>query len=246
MKRFLKKLMVAILVLALSVVPSMNSQAGAASTLKFNNVPKPDRLAQGHSFDITGTITSNYNITLFYGEIINADNNKSMYYGECKPNSKKVTIHNTAVNNKLTFGKLPVGHYYLDLTAVDSSGNWIYRSTEFWVEGSVSNLKINMTNYPSGTLTYGKSFNLVGTVSSNYNITKIKAKVIYTDSEAIALPEVVYTPSGTKSVQIQNTVINKNLKFKDLKAGYKYTLVIYAWDASGEPFREKRYSFTVK
>ncbi len=239
MKRTIKSIVSALLVFALLLIPNSQSFAAAKPTINLTNVP--GTLSQGHSFDLRGTVSGSAKITLFKGEIIpqNGGNTKSVSYN---PNSKSVDIHSSKVNN-LKFGELDPGSYVLRLTAKDANGNSTSKSYSFTVKASASTLSISMTQYPSGTLKYQNSFNLIGTVSSNYNITKIKGRVIYTDTEINALDDVTYSPNK-KSVQIKDTVINKILKFGKLEPG-KYTLIIYAWDASGEPFREKRYPFTV-
>ena len=240
MKKTFKTVMAALLVFALLLVP--NSQSFAAGvTINLTNAPS--NITQGHSFDLRGTVSSNVNITSFKGVVYNSAG-KSVASQSESPNKKTVDIHSSKVNN-IKFGSLGVGSYTLKLTATDANSNTLTKSYSFKVTNSSSTLKINMTSYPSGTLTKGKSFNLAGTVSSNYNIKKIKAKVIYTQTGSLALGEVEYNPSNTKSVQIKDTVINKNLKFGSLPAG-EFTLIIYAWDTSGEPFIDKRYHFYVK
>jgi hypothetical protein len=138
MRKTFKKIVVLMLVLLLAIMPAVSSHAAARSTLRFNNLGVPSSIRQGHSYNLTGTITSNYKITWFYGEIYNEDTGELVMEAECYPNSKKVTIKNTAVNKYLKFGQLPVGNYRLDLTAVDASSDeyndvYVYSSTTFSV-----------------------------------------------------------------------------------------------------------------
>ncbi len=138
MKKTMKKFAILMMAMVLFIMPVMSSYAAARSTLRFNNLSTPQVLRKGQSFNITGTITSNYNITWFYGEIYNEDTGECVMWAECYPNSKKVTIKNTAVNKNLKFGNLPIGNYRLDLTAVDASADeyndvYVYSSRPFRV-----------------------------------------------------------------------------------------------------------------
>ena len=54
MKSFIKKLMVAILVLAIAVIPTMGSYAATGVT--FSGVGEIPNLRQGRPYDITGTV----------------------------------------------------------------------------------------------------------------------------------------------------------------------------------------------
>ncbi|MBO4824806.1 MAG: hypothetical protein J5487_05370, partial [Lachnospiraceae bacterium] len=137
MKSFIKKLMVAILVLAIAVIPTMGSYAATGVT--FSGVGEIPNLRQGRPYDITGTVTasSGKKITYFRGQIWNISDGIKVAEISYNPNSATVNIHNSKVNN-LKFGDLPEGEYTLYLYAKDSSGASKEISRHFWVESATT------------------------------------------------------------------------------------------------------------
>ncbi|MBR2742689.1 MAG: InlB B-repeat-containing protein [Clostridia bacterium] len=86
------------------------------------------------SYNLTGTVTSNYTINYFKGRIINFATGKEVMEYHYNPNSTKVYIADSAVNQNLKFGNLSNGIYYLCYYAEDTSGaeySWDSKSTPF-------------------------------------------------------------------------------------------------------------------
>lgn len=108
-------------------------------------------------------------------------------------------------------------------------------------EPVVSELKINPSAYPSGTLTQGKSFNLSGRIKSNYHITDVRSYLL--DSNYNAVQEA----SGwttTKTYVIEGSALDTGLKFENLSAG-TYYLKYAASDESGNNVSWTSGAFTV-
>lgn len=105
-----------------------------------------------------------------------------------------------------------------------------------------SELKINPSAYPSGTLTEGKAFNLSGRIKSNYHITDVRSYVL--DSNYNAVQEA----SGwttTKTYVIEGSALDTGLQFENLSAG-TYYLKYAASDESGNNVSWTSGAFTVK
>ena len=235
MKRFLKKLMVAILVLALAVIPSMGSYAATGVT--FSGVGEIPNLRQGRPYDITGTVTasSGKKITYFRGQIWNISDGIKVAEISYNPNSATVNIHNSKVNN-LKFGDLPEGEYTLYLYAKDSSGASKEISRHFWVESATTQMTFNI-NAPS-YIPYKQTYNLTGTISGTAKITKVVGRIYKNGTEK----QKVTVNCNTYTFNVGDSNINRNLKFGQLDRG-DYLLKISAWDADGQ--HDEYYYFTV-
>ena len=213
------------------------SVVSASSSLKISIGNAPTTLTQGSSYNLTGTVSSNYSIKTFKGEIIKGGS--VVQTASCSPNSTSVNIASTAVNANLKFGSLAAGSYTLKYTATDSSGKTVTASKSFTVQSAASTLSISMTSAPT-SINKGSSFNLAGTVKSNYKITSVVGKIKQGNT---AKQSVTINPNST-SVDIKSSNINMNLKFGSLAKG-SYTLEITAKDSSGATKTYTK-SFTVK
>ena len=85
-----------------------------------------------------------------------------------------------------------------------------------------SNLQINLTNFPT-QITVGCSYNIEGSVSSNFNISNIRG-LIYKGSELLYCVD-DETFANPTYINITSSAINTNIKFGDLKLG-NYTFCI--------------------
>ncbi len=96
-------------------------------------------------------------------------------------------------------------------------------------DGTASTLTISPTSYPSGQVVYGNYFNLKGTISSNYTITKATG-TIYTES-GTAVQTRTATPNAC-TLSIVDSALNY-LAFGSLEPG-SYYLEYTATDSSGK------------
>lgn len=96
--------------------------------------------SQGTSYPLSGSITSNYNITSVTGSVVNTAGQTVLNYTE-NTNTKNYTIRRGKVDMNLKFSALEPGTYTLRIDAVDSSGkkqNWT--SAPFTVQGATSSV----------------------------------------------------------------------------------------------------------
>ncbi|MCR4678820.1 MAG: DUF3324 domain-containing protein [Lachnospiraceae bacterium] len=205
-----------------------------AVSLSFNNVPNIGTINKGSSYNLTGTVSSTAKITNFKGEIFKNGSVVQSY--NYNPNSTSVNIKSSPVNTNLRFGQLAAGSYTLKYTAT-SVGKTFTCTRSFTVAAPA--LTISMTSAPT-TINYGSSFNLAGTITSGYNITKVVGQI----KSGNTVKQTQTINPNTTSVDIKSSKINANLRFGTLAKG-SYTLVITATDSSGATKTYSK-SFTVK
>ena len=99
------------------------------------------------------------------------------------------------------------------------------------VEPEKSSLKINLTSYPT-SIKQGSSFGLIGTISSNYNIKKVKGYIKQGDTVYASSED---TPNN-KKLDVKTAALNKSLVFGKLPVG-NYSLCVEAVDTSGQTVR---------
>ncbi len=202
------------------------------STLSINPVDYPSGTFIPRSFDLTGTITSNYNITSVAGFIDN-ENGDTLYTATILDiNATTFNIENSGIDNALKFGELAPGNYYLIYTASDVSGNSVtWRSPVITVpSGTTDTISINPTSYPSGNISAG-SFSLKGTISSTGSkLVSVTGSIVRANGKVLQTQDVSL---DSNSFDISGSTINSNLKFGQLTAGY-YRLVYTAVNSNGD------------
>ena len=212
---------------------------GPDSTIKISMTAYPTSITKGTKRDVAGTVKSNYKITAVAGAIYDVNGN-AVQNVSVKPNKTSFDIKSSDINNKLKFGDLAVGKYTLKIAAKDESGKLVSWETPLEIKAVASTLKISMTSAPS-SIKKGSSYNLKGTISSNYKITSATGSIL--NSSGSAVQTVKVTPNAT-SHSVNTSKINNNLKFGSLAKG-SYTLRIVAVDASGKSVTYNK-AFTVK
>lgn len=189
------------------------------------------QLSQGSKYGLSGRIKSNYHITDVRAYLLDSNKNIVMEASGWTTTQTYV-IENSALDKGMKFNQLPSGTYYLKYVASDESGNnvsWV--SDAFTVVGntSCSELRILPENYPTGTLSKGKSFNLSGRIKSDYHITDVRAYMLDSNKN------IVMEASGwttTKTYVIEGSALDKGMKFNNLSTG-GYYLKYVASDESG-------------
>ena len=210
----------------------------AASTLSINPSALPSSFKQGTSFNLTGTVTSNYTITSFNGQILQGSTVKQSV--TVNPNSTYLNIQPCAVNQKLLFNTLPAGTYTLRYTAKDAHGATTTFNRTFTVTSATtaSTLRISPSAVPT-SIRRGASYNLTGTITSNYNVTNFTGQIL----QGSTVKQSVSVAPYAKTVNIQPSAVNQRLIFGNLAAG-SYVLRYTVKDASGAS-RTYNKSFTV-
>ena len=103
------------------------------STLGINLTQYPTNITKGKAFNLTGNVTSNYNITSVKGYIINSSGSIVQSTTD-KPNAKSMNIQPASLNQNLIFNNLSEGTYTLKVEAKDSSGRSNTWSKSFTVK----------------------------------------------------------------------------------------------------------------
>lgn len=226
-------------VLIVAVIPHKAFAAGP----RFSNLAIEGisgyRLRPFTSHHILGTVSSGtgYNLNYVEAAVYSRSTGKrvtcSGIYGIGKGS---FTIKSSQVDNGLKFANLAPGQYDLKITAADTRGNTSSKSLYFYIASdlAMSGLRVSNTHMKPGC-----AYNIYGSITSDYKITRVRAVIqhfigaegIYVDTNQVVEN---YRPY-TKSVNIVDTPINKDLKFGALPADtkYMYRVKIQAWDDSG-------------
>ncbi len=231
---------IAFLFAVVFLVAALPGKAHAAgprfSNIKIEGTTADDRLEPYTSHHILGKVSSGTGYNLQYVEAVVYD-----YYGK-KVTSSGVngigkgyyTLKSSTVDNNIKFAKLAPGEYELKITAADIKGNKSSTTLGFRI---ASNLKMKDLKVSTKYMTPGCSYNIYGKITSDYKITRVRASIQhFIGQEAIYIDtnQVVDYKPNTKTIDIVNSPINKNLKFGALPASkYVYQVCIQAWDASG-------------
>ena len=215
----------------------------AESTLSINLDKYPVTLNAGSGFGLRGSITSNYNIALVKGYVINSSG-QTVLSSKDTPNSTSMDIRYANLNDDLVFNNLGAGNYTMKVVATDNSGRTVEVSKAFSVISNTSSnnstLAINLQKYPV-TLDVGSSYGLRGTITSNYNISVVRGYVINSNGQTVLSSK--DTPNSTY-MDIKPAHLNADLIFNNLSAG-NYTMKVVAVDASGRTVEATK-NFTVK
>ena len=106
----------------------------AVSSLSINPINYPTGSMVAQSFDLSGTVTSNYTLTTVSAFINDTDGNTLYSAMVSNINSTSFNILNSGIDNSLPFGSLPVGSYVLIYEASDSSGTTVsWTSDVFYI-----------------------------------------------------------------------------------------------------------------
>ena len=193
------------------------------NTLKLTNATYPYDYEQGEGYSVKGIISSDYNITKVVIGAYNSNGSVGFEFSDT-PYSKSFDISD--VDYDLPFSKLKAGTYTYKITVSDTEVSDIVlmqKSFKVIGESLSSTLKISDANYPT-VLDPGEGFSVTGTISSNYNITKITFSA-YKSNGAKGFEYTVQP--GRKSFDISD--VDYFLTFSQLGSG-SYTYKITASD----------------
>ncbi|MGN0517631.1 MAG: hypothetical protein ACI4II_02775, partial [Acutalibacteraceae bacterium] len=218
----------------------------AASTLTVTGYNYPSgTLTQGSSFSIKGTVSSNYTIKSVTVGVYNASGS-IVSAKTVTPNAKSYNI--AYVNSYIKFNYAKAGTNYYKITATDEKITKTLLNRAYTVKAPVvdpaSTLSLSNANTP-GTLMYGESFSIKGTVTSNYTITNVTVSLYNEKNKVISTKSV--NPNA-KSYSLSN--ISKEIKFNKSSTGKNYYKV-YATDSKGtkqllnQPYTVKGVAYTI-
>ena len=224
--------------LAVILTFSFSLPSFAATALKITGATSPTVLKQGDPFVAEGVITSDCDILKVVIGVYNSSGKAEFEYTGL-PGETRYDISN--VDYLLTFSKLPTGTFTYKIVATDEkSSNVVLLNKSFTVNttGKTSTLKITNANYPT-TLAQGEGYSVKGTVSSDYNITKVVFGAY--NSNGTKGFEYTATPNA-QSFDISS--VDYSLTFSKLAAG-TYTYKITASDTAVSNVVLLEKSFTV-
>lgn len=111
----------------------VSPQKSNDSSLSINLDSYPVTLTLGTSYGLRGSITSNYDISLVRGYVINS-NGQTVLSSKDTPYSTHMNIRYANLNEDLIFNNLSVGSYIMKVVAVDASGRTVEATKNFTVK----------------------------------------------------------------------------------------------------------------
>lgn len=208
-----------------------------ASTLSLKNAYMPPaKLAAKSAFTISGTVTSNYDISAVTVSVINNASGKTMFSATAKPNAKSYSLFN--LDSKMSFSKLSAGSYTIKVTATDSKGTKTLVNQSFTTTSAT--FSTSSLVYPSGTLTKGKTFKVSGKVTANAKIKNVELSVYTADGVK------KFAASASPNAKTYDVYkLDSKMTFKSLPAG-KYIYRVKVTDNNNVTKYVVTMSFTVK
>lgn len=205
------------------------------SSIELKNAILPSgTLAKGKAFTVSGHLTANAPITWVQMDVFD-QNGTVVLSTDARPDSKEMSIY--YLDRELYFSKLPEGTYTYRLEAYTNS------CKNTW-EGSFRILTSDVTgsglNYPSGTLTQGKTFSVKGTVKSAAKIKKVTLSVFSIDGKKMF--EASANPNA-KTFDVHS--LDAKMAFRTLQAGV-YVYRVAVTDQNGTISYQVSHSFTVR
>lgn len=229
---FLKKTLIFFLMVAL-ILPAFSDTAFAANIFIGDFSMDTTCIDYKHSCHINGSISSSNNLKTVEAIVYKKSTKKKVTSSkQTNINKPYYSLRSSKVDNDLKFANLSGGSYYLVVKATDSQGTTVSKSIDFTITNS--NLKITGLDTAKGSITKGSGCSIIGKISSNYTITKVRAVIEqkgYEGNYKEVGKAYVYNPNK-KSIVIKNSPIDKNLKFGKLASG-KYRVKIEVWDKTG-------------
>ncbi|MBR5659906.1 MAG: C39 family peptidase, partial [Lachnospiraceae bacterium] len=218
----------------------VNPSTDPASTLAITSLKtEKNAILVGNACNILGTVSSNYSITSIRGEFLD-NTGKTVQAVTIYPNRNSVDLKSSDINMKLACGKLAAGNYTLRVTASDVKKT-VSSGFSFTVQPQAdpaSTLAISSLKTEKNPILLGNACNVLGTITSNYNITKVVGSII--NASGTTVQTVTITPNA-RSVDLKSTDVNMKLSLGKLSAG-NYTLKVTATDAKKTV--SSGYSFT--
>lgn len=208
--------------------------------LKLTDATYPESFAQGKTFSVYGTVTSDYKITSVTCSVYTSGGTLQ-FTKTAYPDTYSYSVHN--IDSYMTFSKLAAGSYVYKITASDTKTKDVeLLSKSFQVMSDTpvvsSALTLSDGNYPA-VLTVGEAFSVKGTIKSDYTITDVSIGVYNSNGTSR------FSYSGkpnAKSFDVHS--VDSLMTFSKLPSG-TYTYIISASDTKTKNIVLLQKSFTV-
>ncbi|MBR5134977.1 MAG: CHAP domain-containing protein [Clostridia bacterium] len=203
--------------------------------MTFSNETLPTKLDVGKSFSIYGKITCAeplLNVSVSVYDV----NDVYKTGGTASPNTTTYDIH--GIDNYVSFGKLPEGHYTVVVAArsANGTGRWEYPFVVGNPPALVTKFTLDNVTIPE-TLSYGADITLAGTLTADDTISEVIATVM--TEAGTAMFQVTATPNTTV---FELAPLDSTIAFNTLSVG-SYVLILEATALNGS--QKWEYPFTV-
>lgn len=213
----------------------------AASEFSIKDLSVPEKLTEGDSFSVAGTVKSEYNITSIKIGVCDADGNwLSGHYTTKKPGQKSYDL--SKANSKMKFSALTPGTYWFTVQATDSNKTTeTILQNEFTVVKKPSKITVSGYTYPV-SLKEGSSFTIKGTVKSVYNIKRVRIGIWNNDTGKWLTGMMKEFKPDSQTFDISQA--DAYIRFGDLVGG-TYYYKVYVTDTEGYSKSIIKKKFTV-
>ncbi|MDD7307106.1 MAG: hypothetical protein PUG78_01700, partial [Eubacteriales bacterium] len=201
----------------------------AASAFSIKDLSVPEKLTEGDTFSVKGTVKSEYNITSIKIGVCDTEGNwLSGHYTTRKPAKKTYSLANAGSSMK--FSTLTPGKYCFTVQATDSNKTTeTILKNEFTVVKKPSKITVSGYTYPV-SLKESSSFTLKGTVKSVYNIKKVRVGIWNNDTGKWYSGMMAEFKPNKTTFDISQA--DKEIRFSDLTEG-TYYYKVYVSDTEG-------------
>ena len=201
----------------------------AASAFSIKDLSVPEKLTEGDTFSVKGTVKSEYNIKSIKIGVCDTEGNwLSGHYTTRKPAKKTYSLANAGSSMK--FSTLTPGKYCFTVQATDSNKTTeTILKNEFTVVKKPSKITVSGYTYPV-SLKESSSFTLKGTVKSVYNIKKVRVGIWNNDTGKWYSGMMAEFKPNKTTFDISQA--DKEIRFSDLTEG-TYYYKVYVTDTEG-------------
>ena len=214
-------------------------RAASAFSIKYLSVP--EKLTEGDTFSVKGTVKSEYSITSIKIGVCDTEGKWiSGHYTTKKPGKKTYSLSNA--DSRMKFSTLTPGRYCFTVQAADSNKTTeTILQNEFTVEKKPSKITVSGYTYPV-SLRESSSFTLKGTVKSAYNIRRVRVGIWNNDTGKWYPGMMAEFRPDTTTFDISQA--DSSIRFARLVSG-TYWYRVYVTDTEGYSRSVIKKKFTV-
>lgn len=176
----------------------------------------PGELQQGKSYSISGTISSNYNLTKVTVGVYTSGGAATGQIRTVTPGTTSYDIKK--LDNYIRFGALPAGSYAFRITATDASGKTVTKQNCFSVKGAAPLVPSTFANTESNVITYSRKSEGEKNLSTNFKAREFACKdgsdTILIDQKLVALLQDIRNHFGKPVIinsAYRNAAYNKKI-----------------------------------